>query len=149
MKQLTEMSGLDHLKAMQAGDMPPAPIALLLGFEPIEVEEGRVRFAAVPKHEHYNPIGSVHAGLAATLIDSACGAAVHSTLGTGEAYTTLETSCNFARAINAETGEIRSNGRVIHRGGRVATAEAQVTRARDGKLVAHGKSTCLIIRAGS
>jgi len=89
----------------------------------------------------------VHAGLAATLLDSAMGVAVHSTLALGEAYATLETSFNLVRPITGETGEIRCEGRVLHRGRRVATAEGSVTRASDGKLLAHGKSTCMILPA--
>ena len=144
MKQLTEMSGLDHLKAMQRGDMPPAPIALLLGFEPIEVEEGRVRFAAVPKHEHYNPIGSVHGGFAATLLDSAMGCAVQSTLPAGAGYTTLELSVNYVRGMTAETGRILIEGKIVHGGRRMATAEARLTAVESGKLLAHGTTTCLV-----
>ena len=101
--------------------------------------------AAVPGEQHYNPIGVVHAGLAATLLDSAMGAAVHSTLEQGSGYTTLETKFNLTRPITAETGEIRAEGTVVHRGGRVATADGRVTRASDGKLLAHGTSTCLIL----
>ena len=143
-----ETSGVDFLRAIVAGELPKAPIQELLGFSLTEVDPGRAVFTAVPGEQHYNPIGTVHAGLAATLLDSAMGVAVHSTLELGEAYTTLETSFNLVRAVTAETGEIRCEGRILHRGGRVATAEGSVTRASDGKLVAHGKSTCLIIRAG-
>ena len=140
-----EMTGLEHLQAMQRGEMPPAPIALLLGFEPVEVEEGRVVFAATPKHEHYNPIGSVHGGFAATLLDSAMGCAVQTTLPAGAGYTTLELSVNFVRAMTAETGPVRVEGKLIHGGRRMATAEGRIVSVSDGRLIAHGTTTCLVM----
>jgi uncharacterized protein (TIGR00369 family) len=138
------VTGLELLRAIAAGDAPGAPIAELIGFEPVEAEEGRVLFAAVPKPEHYNPIGAVHGGLAATLLDSAMGCAVHTALPEGVGYTTLELKVNFTRPITTETGRILCEGTVVHRGGRVATAEGRVTAERDGKLLAHGTTTCLI-----
>ena len=143
-----EMAGLDFLSAIRDGELDPPPIQRLLGFRLVEVEAGRAVFVAEPGEQHYNPIGTVHASLAATLIDSATGVAVHSTLELGQAYTTLETTFNLVRPMTAETGEIRCEGRVVHRGGRVATAEARVTRASDDKLLAHGKSTCMIVPVG-
>ena len=140
----TEMTGIEHLQAMQRGEMPPAPIALLLGFEPVEVEEGRVVFAATPKHEHYNPIGSVHGGFAATLLDSAMGCAVQTLLPAGVGYTTLELSVNFVRPMTAETGPIVVEGKIVHGGRRMATAEGRILTASDGKLIAHGTTTCLV-----
>jgi uncharacterized protein (TIGR00369 family) len=139
------MTGLELLRAIAAGDLAGAPIAELMGFEPIEVEEGRAVFAAVPGPEHYNPIGTVHGGLAATLLDSAMGCAVHTTLGEGAGYTTLELKVNFTRPITSETGRILCEGTVVHRGGRVATAEGRVIAERSGKLLAHGTTTCLIL----
>jgi uncharacterized protein (TIGR00369 family) len=139
------VTGLQVLQAIAAGELPGAPIAELLGFEPIEAEEGRVVFAAVPDHRHYNPIGTVHGGLAATLLDSAMGCAVHSTLPAGTGYTTLELKVNFTRPITTETGRILCEGTVVHRGGRVATAEGRVYAEADGKLLAHGTTTCLIL----
>jgi uncharacterized protein (TIGR00369 family) len=138
-------AGIDFLRAIRDGELPPAPMQELLGFRLVEVDEGRAVFAATPGEQHYNPIGTVHAGLAATMIDSATGVAVHTTLPPGTGYTTLETKFNLVRALDAQTGEIRAEGTVVHRGGRVATAEARVTRTSDGKLVAHGTSTCLIV----
>ncbi|HEX8743786.1 MAG TPA: PaaI family thioesterase [Thermoleophilaceae bacterium] len=140
-----ELPGLELLTAIRDGALPPAPIQQLLGFPLVEVGEGHVAFAAEPGEQHFNPIGTVHAGLAATMLDSAMGAAVHSTLPAGTGYTTLETKFNLVRAITASTGEIRCDGRVVHRGSRVATAEGRVARASDGKLLAHGTSTCLIV----
>jgi uncharacterized protein (TIGR00369 family) len=139
------MTGLELLRAIAAGDAPGAPIADLMGFEPVEAEEGRVVFAAVPGPQHYNPLGAVHGGLAATLLDSAMGCAVHSTLPEGKAYTTLELKVNYTRPITSETGRILCEGTVVHRGGRVATAEGRVVAERTGKLLAHGTTTCLIL----
>ena len=143
--QASEMSGLEFIAAVRDGDLPPAPIQDLLGFDLVESSEGRTVFALLPEERHYNPIGAVHGGVAATLLDSAMGAAVHTTLPLGSAYSTLETKFNLVRAITADTGEIRAEGVVIHRGRRVATAEGRITRASDGKLLAHGTSTCLVI----
>jgi uncharacterized protein (TIGR00369 family) len=139
------MTGLELLRAIAAGNAPGAPIAELMGFEPVEAEEGRVLFAAVPGPEHYNPIGTVHGGLAATLLDSAMGCAVHTTLPEGTGYTTLELKVNFTRPISSDTGRILCEGTVVHRGGRVATAEGRVIAERDGKLLAHGTTTCLLM----
>jgi uncharacterized protein (TIGR00369 family) len=139
------VTGLEVLRAIAAGELPGAPIAELLGFEPVEAEEGRVVFAAVPRPEHYNPLGTVHGGLAATMLDSAMGCAVHSTLPAGVGYTTLELKVNFTRPITSETGRILCEGTVVHRGGRVATAEGRVYAEAGGKLLAHGTTTCLIL----
>jgi uncharacterized protein (TIGR00369 family) len=139
------VTGLEMLRAMAAGEVPGAPIAELLGFEPVEAEEGRVVFAAMPSDKHYNPIGTVHGGLAATLLDSAMGCAVHSTLPAGAGYTTLELNVNFTRPITTDTGRILCEGSVVHRGGRVATAEGRVFAEATGKLLAHGTTTCLIL----
>jgi uncharacterized protein (TIGR00369 family) len=139
------MTGLEMLRAMAAGEVPAAPIAELLGFAPVEVEEGRVVFAAVPAEKHYNPLGTVHGGLAATLLDSAMGCAVHSTLPAGVGYTTLELKVNFTRHITSETGRILCEGTVVHRGGRVATADGRVYAEADGRLLAHATTTCLIL----
>jgi uncharacterized protein (TIGR00369 family) len=138
------VTGLEFLRAIGAGELPPAPIAELLGFAPVEVEEGRVVFAVVPGPEHYNPIGTVHGGLAATLLDSAMGCAVQSTLPAGVGYTTLELKVNFVRPITTETGRILCEGTVVHRGGRVATADGRAFAEADGALLAHGTTTCLI-----
>ena len=139
-----EMVGVDFLRAIRDGELPPAPIQNLMSFRLAEVDEGRVVFVGDPGEQHFNPIGVVHGGFAATLLDSAMGACVHSTLAEGEAYTTLEIKFNLVRPMAAGTGEVRAEGNVIHRGGRVATSEGRVTRA-DGKLVAHGTSTCMIV----
>ena len=139
-----DSSGVDFLRAIVAGELPPAPIQDLLGFSLDEAEEGRVVFSLEPGEQHYNPIGSVHGGVAATLLDSAMGAAVHSTLPQGSGYATLEVKFNLVRAITAETGRVVAEGKVIHAGKTVATVEASLRSAGDGKLLAHGTSTCLI-----
>jgi uncharacterized protein (TIGR00369 family) len=141
------LSGLEFLRAIVAGELPPAPIQELLGFRLVEAEEGRAVFTLEPGERHYNPIGSVHGGVAATLLDSAMGAAVHSTLPQGSAYVTLEVKFNLVRPIAADTGPVRAEGRLLHRGKTVATAEASITDA-GGKLLAHGTSTCLVRSSG-
>jgi uncharacterized protein (TIGR00369 family) len=143
-EQARAMAGLAFLEAIRDGELPPAPIQRLLGFTLTEVDHGRVVFAAEPGEQHYNPIGVVHGGFAATLLDSAMGAAVHSTLPSGQGYTTLETKFNLVRPITAGSGPIAAEGSVVHRGRQVATAEAQL-RDGAGKLLAHGTSTCLIV----
>jgi uncharacterized protein (TIGR00369 family) len=139
------MTGLELLRAIAAGEAPGAPIGELMGFAPVEAEEGRVVFAAVPGPDHYNPLGVVHGGLAATLLDSAMGCAVHTTLPEGVGYTTLELKVNYTRPITTDTGRIVCEGLVLHRGGRVATAEGRVIAEQTGKLLAHGTTTCLIL----
>jgi uncharacterized protein (TIGR00369 family) len=121
-----EMSGLEYLRAVGEGAIPRPPIAELFGFDGLEVAEGRAVFKVTPAEYHYNPIGVVHGGLAATLLDSAMGCAVHTTLPAGTAYSTLEVKVNFARPITADTGRIRCEAEVVHRGRTVATAEGRV-----------------------
>ena len=139
------MSGLDYLRALQRGDLPPAPIAVTMGMTMEEVEEARVVFAAEPGEQHYNPIGTVHGGLLATLLDSVMACAVHTTLPAGIRYTTLELKVNYVRPVTLDTGRILGEGLVLHRGSTVATAEGRATRERDGALLAHGTTTCLVI----
>lgn len=143
-----ELSGLDYLRAMMAGELPPPPIAVTLGMLPVHVEEGRAVFAAEPAEYHYNPIGVVHGGLAATMLDSATGCAVQTTLPAGVAYTTLELKTNFVRAITRDTGRVLCEAEVVHRGGTIATAEGRLRAEGTGKLLAHGTSTCLIMPLG-
>src|SRR5579884_1035792 len=142
------LSGLDFLRGVLRGELPPPPIAVLLNFALAEVEEGRVVFAGVPAEYHYNPIGVAHGGLAATLLDSAMGCAVHSTLPAGTGYTTLDLKVNYVRPITIKTGTVFCEGKVIYVGGRIATAEARLTDA-GGKLYAHGTTTCMILRHSS
>ena len=139
------MSGLDYLKALQAEEIAPPPIAVLMGMWISEVSEGRVVFAAEPAEYHYNPIGAVHGGFAATLIDSSLGCVVQSLLPVGTGYTTLELKVNYVRALTSQTGTVYCEGKIIHLGSRVATAEARLTDAT-GKLYAHGTTTCIILK---
>jgi uncharacterized protein (TIGR00369 family) len=116
-----------------------------MGFGIVEVEEGRAVFAATPTELHYNPIGVVHGGFAATLLDSAMGCAVQSTLPAGVLYTTLEVKVNFARPLTCDTGRVLCTGTIVHRGRTVATAEGRLTAEATGKLLAHASTTCLVI----
>jgi len=140
------LSGLEFLQRIVAGELPPPPIAALLKFELAELSEGHAVFAVEPAEYHYNPIGVVHGGLAATLLDSAMGCAVHSALPAGAGYTSLEIKVNFVRPLTAETGRVRCEAKLIHLGGRTATAEGRVVDEA-GKLYAHGTTTCLIFRS--
>ena len=142
-RRLVELDGLSALRAIMAGEIPPPPFGVLLGFEPVEVEEGRVVFAVEPDDRHYNPIGSVHGGLAATLIDSATGCAVHSTLPAGVGYTTTDLQVRYVCGITRDTGRILCEGTVVHRGRTIATAEARVTAG--DRLLAHGTAGVLIL----
>jgi len=139
------MAGIDYLRAMMAGEFPPPPIANTLDFTLGEVEEGRAVFVCEPAEFHYNPIGMVHGGVAATLMDSAMGCAVHSRLPAGVGYTTLEMKVNLLRAITRDTGPMRCEGTVIHLGRTTALAEARLTDA-GGRLLAHATSTCMLLR---
>src|SRR6187551_2455116 len=139
-----ELSGLEYVQAIFAGELPPPPIATLMGFRGVEAGPGHAVFEMEPGPEHYNPIGSVHGGVALTLLDSAMGCAVHTTLEAGVRYTTLEVKTNFVRPITADTGLIRCEGTVLHKGSRIATAEGKLTDAA-GRLLAHGTTTCLIM----
>lgn len=140
------LSGLEFIKAIVEGRLPPPPIAATMDFTGAEADEGRAVFLGDPGEYLYNPIGVVHGGFALTLLDSAMGCAVHTTLAAGETYTSLETSVNFVRPISSETGPVRCEGKVIHRGGRIATAEGRLTSQKTGKLLAHGTTTCLVMR---
>ena len=139
------MSGLEYLKAMQSGEVPPPPITILMGFGVSEVSEGRVVFTAEAAEYQYNPLGTVHGGVTATLLDSAMGCAVQSTLPVGAGYTTLEIKVNYIRSMTSKTGIVHCEGKVIYVGGRTATAEARVTDEQ-GKLYAHSTTTCILFR---
>lgn len=137
------MTGLQTMLAIKTGDLPPPPIAELIGFDLVEVDEGRAVFALDPAERHYNPLGTVHGGIAATLLDSAMGCAVHTTVPEDAGYTTLELKVNYVRSITEATGRIVAIGTVLHRGRTVATAEGRLEDA-DGRLLAHATCTCLI-----
>lgn len=139
------MSGLEYLQAMGRGEIPVPPIMKLMNIDGVEVEPGRVVFSVVPAEYHYNPIGVVHGGLACTLADSAMACAIHSTLPAGIGYTTLELKINFVRPLTVGTGRVFCEGKVIHTGSRVATAEGRLTDEA-GKLYAHATTTCIILK---
>jgi uncharacterized protein (TIGR00369 family) len=143
------MSGLDFIRALTDGRLPPPPIFRLMGIdaEGATVEEGRVAFGCTPGEQHYNPIGSVHAGLACTLLDSAMGCAVHTTLPAGRGYTTLELKVNLVRPVTLATGRVRAEAAVVHPGRKVATAEGRLVAEADGRLLAHATTTCLVLTA--
>jgi len=143
---LKSLSGLDFLKGIVDGTQPSPPISELLGFHLVEVEEGRAVFEGVPEFRHYNPIGTVHGGFAATLLDSALGCSIFSTLTKGDAWTTLELKLNYVRPMSKDTGPVRAEGRIIHRGRTVATSEGDL-KDRAGKLYAHASTTCMIFPA--
>jgi uncharacterized protein (TIGR00369 family) len=140
------LTGLERLVAMQRGELAPPPAVEMVGLALEDVEPGRVVFSMIAGREHENPMGTMHGGMLATLVDTAMGCAVSSTLGTDEGFTTLELSLNFVRAVTKDTGRITAVGSLVHRGGRVATTEARV-HDDDGNLCAHATSTCLILRS--
>ena len=140
------LAGLPFLEAIRDGRLPAPPVSQLLTMALTEVEPGRAVFECVPSESHYNPIGSVHGGVISTLLDSALSCAVHSTLPAGSGYTTAELKVNFVRPVVVGTGRLRAEGRVIHVGSRLATAEARLTDA-GGKLYAHAVGTCLVFAA--
>jgi uncharacterized protein (TIGR00369 family) len=137
------MSGLELLEGMIAGRFPGPPITQLIGFRLAEVDKGRAVFEGTPALEHYNPLGTVHGGYAATLLDSCMGCAVHTTLPKGTGYTTLEFKVSLVRAITADTGPVQAEGKIVSSGRRVATAEGRLTDAQ-GRLLAHATTTCLV-----
>lgn len=139
------MSGLEFMTAIVEGRFPPPPIMITMGMTGGEVAEGKAVFFGEAGEFLYNPIGVVHGGFAMTILDSAMGCAVHTTLAVGERYTTLETKVNFVRSVTTDTGRVRCEGVVVHRGGRVATAEGKLFAETTGKLLAHGTTTCLVI----
>jgi uncharacterized protein (TIGR00369 family) len=141
-----QMSGMEYLQAMIDGKLPRSPISHTLDFALTEIGEGRATFTAEPAEYHYNPIGSVHGGLAATLLDSALGCAIHTMMPAGVGYATLELHINFVRPLTAQTGRVYSHGEIIHVGRTVATAQGRVVDEA-GKLYAHGTTTCMIFRA--
>lgn len=142
-------TGLEIMQAMLRGALPYPHIAQTLDFALVEVAHGRAVFQGTPQLMHYNPMGSVHGGWFATLLDSALGCAVHTTLPAGSGYTTAELSVNIVRAANTASGPLRAIGQAVHSGRQLATAEARIVDA-DGKLYAHGTTTCMVFapRAG-
>ncbi|MDQ0613983.1 uncharacterized protein (TIGR00369 family) [Microbacterium sp. W4I4] len=142
--KLFERTGLEQLRALIDGLVPPPPISSHIGLEFVSADDGDVVMTAQPDESHYNPIGSVHGGFFATVLDSVCGSAVHSTLPAGVGYTSLEIKVSFLRPITAETGTVTAHGWITRRGRSAAFAEADI-RDSDGRVLATASSTCLII----
>jgi uncharacterized protein (TIGR00369 family) len=139
------MAGIEYMQAIVAGEVPPPPIAVTMRMRPIELGDGHAVFEGEPGEEHYNPIGVVHGGYAATLLDSALGCAVHTTLPAGVGYTSLGLEAKYVRPITRDTGRVLCEAKVLYGGRRQATAEANLTAADSGKLLAHGIATCMIL----
>jgi uncharacterized protein (TIGR00369 family) len=144
-EQQKAMSGLEFVQGLAGGRLPLNPIARTLGYEVVEAERGRVVVTVEPSEDHLNPWGTVHGGLAATLLDSCMGLAIHSTLERGVGSTTLEFKISLVRPITSDTGPITAEGIVLNRGRRVGTAEGRITDG-EGRLLAHGTTTCLIFQ---
>jgi uncharacterized protein (TIGR00369 family) len=141
--QVAGKSGLELMQKMLAGEVPYPHIMATLDFRLVDVAVGKAVFQGAPQLMHYNPLGSVHGGWYATLLDSALGCAVHSAIPGGYGYTTAEFSVNIVRAASMKSGPLRAIGTVIHSGRQLATAEARIV-GPDGKLYAHGTTTCLV-----
>jgi len=141
---LTELSGLEVMTMVAEGALPPPGIATLLGMRLVEVEEGRAVFALEPDERMLNPIGSVHGGIAATLLDSCMGCAVHTTLAPRASYTTAQLTLHYVRGMQPGMGEVTATGTVVHSGRRQVTAEGRLV-GPDGRLIAHGTTTCLVL----
>ncbi len=146
--QVACMSGMDMMRAMLRGDIPYAAIAKTLDFLVIDVGDGSATFQGTPGPQHFNPMGTVHGGWFATLLDSALGCAVHTKMPAGRGYTTAELSVNIVRALTPKVPRVRAIGRVIHCGRQLATADAQLI-GPDGTLYAHATTTCLVFEMPS
>jgi len=146
MAELVGLNGLEQLRAMRDGRVPRPPIMDLIDMESFEAEPGRVTVTMRAQEFHYNPLGGVHGGVIATLVDTAASCAVHSTLAVGELYTTLDLNTRFLRPVTVDSGLLRCEGRVLNRGRRTALAQAELSD-QTGRLVAHATATCLIMPA--
>ncbi len=142
-EQVVALTGLETMQAMLAGSLPYPHIADTLDFALVEVAHGYAVFQGTPQLRHYNPLGTVHGGWYATLLDSALGCAVHTTLPAGRSYTTAELGLNIVRAASTKTGPLRAIGKVVHSGRQMATAEARIV-GPDDRLYAHATTTCLV-----
>lgn len=141
--ELSSRSGLEFLRDIAAGVLPLPPIGKALNFFLLEADEGRVVFQGTPTFDFYNPIGTIHGGWAATLLDSCMACAVQTTLRKGQAYTTAELKLNLVRPLTDKTGPVRAEGKIIHAGRQISTSEGRLF-GPDGKLYAHGTTTCMI-----
>ncbi len=142
-EQVQGRTGLETMQALLNGELPPPPIALTMDFTLVSASFGEAVFQGRPLFKHYNPLGSIHGGWYATLLDSALGCAVHTTMPVGRAYTTLEFKVNLVRTLTDKVPLVRAIGRTVHSGKQVATAEASIV-GHDGKLYAHASTTCLV-----
>jgi uncharacterized protein (TIGR00369 family) len=142
-EKISMMSGMQVFEAIFSGDLPSPPIGDTLDFIPIHMEQGVAVFQGKPMLRHYNPMGTVHGGWFCTLLDSAVGCAVHTTLPAGKGYTTLEIKVNMLRALTDAVPLVRAEGKVIHTGRQIATAEGRIV-GHDGKIYAHATTTCMI-----
>jgi len=147
-EQIAGKSGMEVLQAMLRGELPYAPIARTLDFQLLEVDAGKAIFQGTPGPAHLNPMGTIHGGWYATLLDSALGCAVHTMMPAGRGYTTAELSVNLVRGVNGKAPRVRAEGKVIHCGRQLATAEARLY-GPDGTLYAHGTTTCLVFELPS
>ncbi|MFJ5369788.1 PaaI family thioesterase [Bosea sp. CER48] len=147
-EELVAGDGLGFLRGIIEGRNPAPPFADAMDFDLVEADEGRVVFVGTPSPRFFNPLGTIHGGWTATILDSAMACAAHSTLKPGEGYTTLEMKLNYVRPVMPDSGTVRCEGRLIHRGGTVVTTEGRLVDAR-GKLLAHGTETCLVFPARS
>jgi uncharacterized protein (TIGR00369 family) len=143
-QQVIELEPLDYLAGIGNGEFPSPAIGDLVGFFPIEWSEGRFLFQGTPEKRHYNPLGSVHGGYAATLLDSAMGCAVHTGLKKGQAYTTVDLRISYIRALTSDTGPVRAEGKIVHIGRSIALAEGRIYDV-DDRLYATGTTTCMIL----
>jgi len=139
------LTGIDYLKAMKEGLLPPPPVIEMMDFSLEEIRTGNVTFSFIPKEFHYNPIGTVHGGVISTLLDSAMGCTLHSILDQGTGYTTLELKINFMKAVTTSTEKLIASGKIIHSGKSTALVEAHL-KDENGAIYAHAVSTCMILR---
>jgi len=138
------LGGLEFFRKMITGELPLPPLPALMGFRLVEIDEGRAVFEADPRPAFYNGLGSIHGGFAATLLDTALGGAVNSTMGPGRAYATVDLKVTMTRPLRSEVGPVRCIATAIQVGSRLATAEARIVDGR-GKIYAHGTATCLAV----
>ena len=140
------LSGLEYFRRMIAGDFPPPPMLALLGITLLEADQGRVVFTGTVEEKHYNGMGVAHGGYAATLLDSSLGCAINTLMPPGKRFTTLELKVNLTRPLTHAAGQLFCEAKVVHLGGRTATSEGRIVD-RNGKLYAHGTTTCIIVEA--
>lgn len=145
-KEGLEMAGLDYLLAMMEGKIPPPPLITTLDLQLQKVTVGEAVFTFQPQEFHYNPIGTVHGGVISSILDSALGCTLHSTLDAGVGYTSLDLKVNFLKAVTIKSGLLSATGKLIHKGGRTALVEARLTD-NEGTIYAHATSSCMIFKA--